>query len=195
MAHEPGLAADLGLAHGALELGLGDERGHGVDDDDVHGARAHQHVGDVQGLLAVVGLGDQEVVGLHAQAPGVVDVQGVLGVDEGRGAAELLGLGDDVQGERGLAARFRPVDLADAPPRDAADAQGQIEADGAGGDGGDGDVGRVVELHHRALAPLALYGRERGDQGLAAHVFGRGSGFLGHGRLHWKIACGKGRNT
>jgi hypothetical protein len=40
----------------------------------------------------------------------------VLGVDEGGDAAQVLSLGDDVQGERGLAGRLRPVDL-DVRPR------------------------------------------------------------------------------
>jgi hypothetical protein len=41
-------------------------------------------------------------------------VEGVLGVDEGRDAAFLLGVGDDGQRERGLARRLRAEDLDDA---------------------------------------------------------------------------------
>ena len=56
LAHEPGLEADGGVAHLALELGARHERGDGVDDDDVDGAAAHEHVADLERLLAGVGL-------------------------------------------------------------------------------------------------------------------------------------------
>ena len=39
---------------------------------------AHQHVRDVQGLFAVIRLGDEQFVGVHAQAPGIGHIQGVL---------------------------------------------------------------------------------------------------------------------
>ena len=63
-------------------------------DDDVDRARAHQRVGDLERLLAGVGLGDQQLVEVDAQLAGVGRVERVLGVDEGAGAAGLLGLGD-----------------------------------------------------------------------------------------------------
>jgi hypothetical protein len=77
-------------------------------------------------LFAVIRLGEVEVLEVHADGLGVAWVQGVLGVHEGSEAACLLGFGDDVQSEGGLAARFGAEDLDDAAPRDAADAQGQV---------------------------------------------------------------------
>jgi hypothetical protein len=65
---------------------------------------------------------------------GVLDVQRVLGVDEGAGAAQLLHLGHDLQRQRGLARRFRAVDLDHAAARQAADAQRDVQAQRAGGD-------------------------------------------------------------
>ena len=100
----------------------------------VDGAGAHQRVGDLERLLAGVGLRDQQVLDLDAELLGVGRVERVLGVDEGADAAVLLGLGDDVQGERGLAGGFRPVDLDDAAARQAADAERDVEAERAGGD-------------------------------------------------------------
>jgi hypothetical protein len=47
---------------------------------------------DLQGLLAGVGLGDVELVDVDAALAGPGGVEGVLGVDEGADAAELLGL-------------------------------------------------------------------------------------------------------
>jgi hypothetical protein len=129
--------------------------GDGVDDDDVDGGAADEDLGDLEGLLAGVGLGDEEVVGLYAEVPGVADVEGVLGVDEGGDAAPLLGLGDDVEGQRRLARRFRPVDLHHPAAGDAADAEGDVEAQGSRGDHLDGRKRVTVpEAHDGALAEL-----------------------------------------
>jgi hypothetical protein len=54
-------------------------------------------------------------------------VQRVLGVDERRHAAELLGVATTVQRERRLARRLRPEDLDDAARRDARAAQREVE--------------------------------------------------------------------
>ena len=77
-------------------------------------------------------------------------VERVLRVDEGRGAAELLHLRDHRQRERGLAGRFRPVDLDHAPARQPADAERDVEPERAGGHHLDvlGDIGspsRMIE--------------------------------------------------
>jgi hypothetical protein len=68
LAHQPGLQADVAVAHLALDLGARHERGHRVDDDDVERAGADQHVGDLERLLTGVGLGDQQRVGVDAEA-------------------------------------------------------------------------------------------------------------------------------
>ena len=135
--------------------------------------RAHQHVGDLERLLAVVGLRDEQVLGLHAELARVADVERVLGVDEGADAAALLRLGDDVQRQRGLARRLRPVDLDDAAARQAADAERDVEPERAGRDRR--DVLRrervLAELHDRALAELLLDLADREIDGpLAIHV-------------------------
>ena len=59
LGHEPGLQPDVGVPHLPLDLGTGGQGRHRVDDQDVEGARADQHVGDLEGLLAGVGLGDR----------------------------------------------------------------------------------------------------------------------------------------
>ena len=60
----------MALAHVAVDLGLGHQRRHRVDDDDVHRARAHQRLADLQRLLAGVGLGDVQLVNVDAQSLG-----------------------------------------------------------------------------------------------------------------------------
>ena len=134
LAHQPGLKPHVRVAHLTLDLSARHEGGDGVDDDDVEGAGADEGVGDLQGLLAVVRLGEVQVLQVHADGLGVGRVDGVLGVDEGGEAAGLLGLGDDVQGEGRLAARLGAEDLDDAAPREPAHAEGQVERQRAGGD-------------------------------------------------------------
>jgi hypothetical protein len=157
----------LRLAHLALDLRLGRERRDRVDHDAIDRGRAHEHVGDLERLLAVVGLRKQELRGIHAQPLGVLGIERVLRVDEGGGPAHLLDVGDDLEGERGLAGRFRAVDLDHAAARQAAHAEGHVEAERAGGDHLDGAVHvRVAHAHDRALAELLLDLREGGRQRL-----------------------------
>ena len=80
----------MAVAHLAFDLRAGHQSRHRVDHDDVDRARADQGVGDLEGLLAVVGLADQELVDVDAEPAGVARVEGVLGVDEGRDAAAFL---------------------------------------------------------------------------------------------------------
>ena len=62
---------------------LGRERRDGVDDDEVDGAGADEGLGDVERLLAGVGLRHEQIAGVDADAAGVLRVERVLRVDEG----------------------------------------------------------------------------------------------------------------
>ena len=108
LAHEPGLDAHEAVAHLALDLGARHERGDRVDDDAVDAARADERLGDLERLLAGVGLADEELVDVDAAGPGVARIEGVLDVDEGGDAAARLGLGEDVLADGGLARRLGP---------------------------------------------------------------------------------------
>ena len=59
------------------------------------GVKTDELVGDLEGLLAVVGLRHEQVLGAHAQLARVADVERVLGVDEGAHAARALCLRED----------------------------------------------------------------------------------------------------
>ncbi len=161
--HEARLQAHRGVAHVAFEFGLGNERGDRVDDDHIDAAGADQRLRDFQGLLAVVGLRDQEIVHVHAELAGVDGIEGVLGVDEGGDAAQLLRFGDDVQGHGGLTAGFRAVDFDDAAARKSADAQSQIQREASGGNYADGHQHvAAAQAHDRAFAVVLFdlgYGR------------------------------------
>ncbi len=187
LAHQARLQTDVRIAHLALDLGLGRERRHRVDHDHVHGTGTHQHVGDLQRLLAGVRLATQQVVHVHAQLFRVARVQRVLGIDEGRGAALALAFGDHLQGQRGLARGFRTVDLDHAAARQTAHAQRDVQAQRAGGNGVDGDLGMVAHAHHGALAELLLDLAERGSERAALVVIHRG--FLGSGCCHGQHAA------
>ena len=154
--HQPGLEAHVAVAHLALDLGPRHQRGHRVDDDDVEGAGADEHVGDLERLLTGVRLGDQERVGVDAERLGVLGVERVLGVDEGGDAAGLLRVGHRVQGHGRLARALRAVDLDDPAPGQAADAQRDVEGDRPGRDDLDRGPHVVAEAHDGALAVLLL---------------------------------------
>ena len=156
LAHQARLQAGERIAHLAFEFGLGRQRRDRVDHQHVDGAGAHQRVGDLERLLAAVGLRDQQLVDLDAELAGIVRIERMLGVDEGGDAAVLLRLGDDMQRQRGLARAFRPEDFDDAAARQAADAERDIEAERTGRDRFDLGDGALAELHHRALAEIAL---------------------------------------
>ncbi len=111
LAHEPGLQADVAVAHFAFDFGAGNQGGHRVDDDHVDRVGANEQLADFQRLLAGVGLGDQQIVELDAEPLGPGGIERVLGVDERGHAADLLRVGDDVQRERRFAAGFRPEDF------------------------------------------------------------------------------------
>ena len=167
LAHEARLQTDEAVAHLALDLGARGERRDRVDGHHVEGAAADEHLGDLERLLAVVGLRDQQLVDVDADRLGVDRVHRVLGVDEGALAAALLRLGDDVVDEGRLARRLGAVDLDDAAARDAAHPEGDVERQRAGGDHAHvGSAGVVAHAHDAALAEVAFDLRDGGVESL-----------------------------
>ena len=84
LGHEPGLKADVGVAHVALQLRPGHEGRHAVDNDDVHGAAADQVLAYLQTLLCRIGLRNKQVIGVYAALSSVSRVEGMLRIDIGR---------------------------------------------------------------------------------------------------------------
>ena len=148
LGHHPRLRADGLVAHLALELRARRQRRHRVDRDQVDRAGADQHVDDLERLLAVVGLGDEQLVDVDADLLRVQRVHRVLGVDERAHPAELLGLGDDVVDERRLTRGLRAEDLDDPAARHAADPERDVQRQRAGGD-------RVARSRARRGRPCA----------------------------------------
>ena len=81
--HEPRLQAHVRVAHLAVELGLGNQRGDGIDDQHINGAGADQGFSDFERLLAAVGLRNKQVVDVDAELLGVAGIERVLRVDKG----------------------------------------------------------------------------------------------------------------
>ena len=167
--HQARLQADVRVAHLPLDLGPRDEGGDRVDDHDVERRRPHEHVGDLERLLAGVGLRHQQLVDVDPELASVRGIERVLRVDERGDAALRLRLRDHVQTDRGLARALGAEDLDDPAARDAADAERDIEGERAGRDDRDAGPHRVLaELHHRALAELLLDLLERDVEHLLA---------------------------
>ena len=171
LTHQPRLQARQLIAHLAFDLRLGHERRDRVDDDDVDASRAHQHVGDLQALLAGIGLRNEHVGDVDAEFPGIDGVERVFGVDIGGDAAGLLNLRDDLQAQGRLARRLRSVDLDDTAARQAADAERDVEPQRPGR-----NHRQVVlhlglaHFHDRALAELLFDLGQRGGERLALVV-------------------------
>ena len=90
LAHQAGLQADLVVTHVAFKLSFWCQGSHGVDDDDIYGSAANELVGNVEGLLSVVGLRDKEIIDVHAQVSSIEAVEGMFRIDECSDAALLL---------------------------------------------------------------------------------------------------------
>jgi hypothetical protein len=134
LGHEPRLQPHVGIPHFALDLRLGGEGRYRVHHDHIHGPRAHQHIGNLQGLLAGIRLGHQQLTHLDPQPLRVARIQRMLGIHKGGNPALLLGLGDDLEGQGGLTGRLRAIDLHYPTFGHAAHPQGQVQTQGAGRD-------------------------------------------------------------
>ena len=119
LAHQPRLQAHVLVAHLALDLGAA-ARAPPPSRPRPGRSRpsARSIVGDLERLLAGVGLRDQQVLDLHAELARVADVERVLGVDERRRRRRGAGISATACSDSvGLARGLRPVDLDDAAAR------------------------------------------------------------------------------
>ena len=103
LAHQPGLKADKGFPHFAVNLRFGHQRGHRIDDHDINRARAHERLADLQRLLTRIRLGDIELIHIHAELAGIHGIKRVLRIDKRGHAAHLLRLRHHMQRHRRLA--------------------------------------------------------------------------------------------
>ena len=142
------MKADRSIADLALDLGTRSQSGDRVDDDGVDGARAHEHVDDLERLLARIGLGNEDLIDVHADTCGIRGIERVLGIDKCHDAAHSLGLCQNLERKRCLTGGLGTVNLDDTAARHAADAQSGIEGQGARGNGLDLELGTTVAVPH-----------------------------------------------
>src|ERR1044071_2069839 len=119
----------MGVAQLAFDFRLRYKRRDGIDDQHIDSAAPYQGLSDFQSLLAVIRLGDQQVIGFDAKFLGITQIEGMFRVDIGAHTSLFLCLGDDVQGERGLTRRLRTIDFDDSSARNSADPKGNIESE------------------------------------------------------------------
>jgi hypothetical protein len=153
--HQTRLQAHVRVPHLPFDLGARHQSRNRIDDDDVDGTAANQHLDDVERLLTRVRLGNQEVVDVDTELARVHDIESVLRVDERRDAARKLRFGDDRLRQRRLARALGPEDLDDASTRDSSDAERDVEAEASGRHDLDPLLLlAVAEPHDRAVTEL-----------------------------------------
>jgi len=124
----------MGLAHLAVSSALAQTPR--VQHQHVDGAAPDQSP-VIPGLLARVGLRNQQIVHIDAQLLGVAGVQGVLGVHKSRQTTQPLRLGDDLQANVVLPEDSGPKTSV-TRPRGIPPRQGRVKADRTGRDHGNG---------------------------------------------------------
>ncbi len=106
----------MAVAHVAFNFGARHQGRHRVDHNQIDGVTANQRFDDFEGLLAVVGLAEQQIFNIDTDALGVGRVQGVLSVYKGGCAAGFLDFGDGMKSKGGFAGRLRAVNFKHPAP-------------------------------------------------------------------------------
>ena len=128
--------------------------GHRVDHHDVERVRADEHVGDLEGLLPRVGLGDQQLVDVDAdllRTPGPWRARRRCR----RRCRRCAGPRPPRHGQRGLAGGLGAVHLDDPASGQAADAEGEVEGRGPRRGGLHVHGALLAHLHHGACPGTA----------------------------------------
>src|SRR5215471_1032340 len=85
--------------------------------------RVDQRAGNIERLLAAARLGYQRVIHIHAELAGVVGIESMFRIKEGRGTARALRFRRHLKRDRGLARRFRSEHFDHAAARQSAHSQ------------------------------------------------------------------------
>ena len=122
----------MGIAHIAVDLRLRNKRRYRVHDHDIDSTGAHHCFRDLQRLLAVIRLGDIEVIDINADIFRVYRIKCVLRVDKSSDTAAFLYFRYHMESDRRLTTGLRPVDLYNTSLRDSAEAESDIKAQRTG---------------------------------------------------------------
>jgi hypothetical protein len=151
------LKADMAVSHFPFEFRPRDQRGDGIDDDQIDCIRGDKGRRYLESLFTGVRLRHDEIVDVNAEGSSVLGVQGMFGVDESRVPASLLSFGDNVKRERSFAGRLGSVDLDYAASWEPAYPEGMIDGHGSGGDGGNWQGVARPEQEYGAFAELLVH--------------------------------------
>src|SRR5690606_40382585 len=92
------------------------QRRHTIHHHHIHRPRPHQQLHDLQRLLPRIRLRHQQLVRVHPQRPRVRRIQRMLRIHERRHPTRTLRLRHDMQRQRRLPPRLRPVHRHHPPP-------------------------------------------------------------------------------
>ena len=135
--------------HISVNFLLGHKSRNRVHHHNIHGTRAHQRFGHIQGLFSGIGLRNQHFSDVYPQRLCILRVQSVLGVHKSGHAPLLLNLCHSVQCDRRFSGRFRPENFDDPASWKTPHAQGHIQCQGAGGHSGNHHIAAVPQPHDR----------------------------------------------
>ena len=167
LAHQAGLAAHRKIAHLAFNFSPGSQGCNRVHNHNVHRGGSHQLVDDLQGHLAGIRLGDQQIFDVDPNGGGIDGVEGVLRIHEGSHPATLLNLSDGMQGQRGFTRTLRAINLHN-PALGIAATQGEVEGERSGGERLHPHAGGIAQPHDRTLTEVALDVIKHKSEGLVA---------------------------
>ena len=118
----------MGIAHIAVDLRLRNKRRYRVHDHDIDSTGAHHCFRDLQRLLAVIRLGDIEIVDINSDILRVYRIESVFSVDKSGDPAALLDFRYHMESDRCFTTGLRSVDLNDTSFRKAAKSESNINA-------------------------------------------------------------------
>src|SRR6185369_4964973 len=160
--HETGLQAHVGVTHLAFDFRFRNERCDRVYNQNIYGSAPDEGLGYLKRLLSGVGLGNEQVVGLYAEFPGITYVESMLGIDKSGNAAQLLRFSCDMERQSRLSGGFKAKNFYHPAAGNSADPKGNIEGEGTGGDRRNIREGLVIaKPHNRTFAKLLLYLADR----------------------------------
>ena len=155
------------IAHFTFQLSPRDKSGHRINHQNINRARTHQCIGDLERLLARIGLGNQEIININAQLFGIGRIQRMLGINNRTGAPGLLRFSNNMQSQCGFTGTFRPVNFCNTPTGQPANAKANIQADRACRYRGNPvmELALAIKLHNRAFTECTFDLPQRGIKG------------------------------
>src|SRR5690606_36198842 len=124
--HQPRLQPNVRIPHLTLDLSPRHQRSHRIHHHHINRARPHQQLHDLKRLLTRIRLRHQQVLNVHTQRSRIHRIQRMLSINERSHTPNTLRLSHDMQSQRRLTPRLRPIHLNDPTPRHTTNPKRQI---------------------------------------------------------------------